>query len=74
MSCTPDQLPTTWQVPDYDVQAFQPKRTRYCIGIPIINEGERIRSQLAEMFEQGLPERAFWQMVVVLMAQLQQMS
>ncbi|MEM7737307.1 MAG: glycosyltransferase family 2 protein [Deinococcota bacterium] len=58
MSCTPDSLPTTWQVPDYEVQVFHPKRTRYCIGIPIINEGERIRTQLAEMYEQGLPDQA----------------
>lgn len=38
-----------WEVPKCKVFQFFPKRTKYCIGIPVINEGEKIKKQLAEM-------------------------
>ncbi len=34
------------------------ERTKYCVGIPLLNEGERIRTQLADMKEQGLDQIA----------------
>lgn len=40
-----------WQVPDYSVVELSPKATRYCVIIPVINEGERIRRQLEGMAE-----------------------
>ena len=30
-------------VPDFDCKEYQVKKTKYCICIPIINEGERIQ-------------------------------
>jgi dolichol-phosphate mannosyltransferase len=53
-----DVVDTAWQVPTYDVHEFSAKRTRYCVCIPIINEGERIKNQLAEMKRQGISEIA----------------
>lgn len=52
------ELPPDWQVPTFTVQSFAPRRTRFCIGIPIINEGDRIRTQLQQMHDLGLPELA----------------
>jgi dolichol-phosphate mannosyltransferase len=39
---------TTWDVPSHEVQSFFEKRTRYCLVIPVFNEGERIRSVLSK--------------------------
>ncbi len=36
-------------IPSFTVREFAPRRTRYCIIIPVINEGERIRRQLTRM-------------------------
>ena len=38
-----------WQVPAADVHVFAPRRTKYCVCIPVLNEGERFRRQLAAM-------------------------
>jgi dolichol-phosphate mannosyltransferase len=38
-----------WQVPDLDAALWLGKRHRYCIVIPVINEGERIKNQLKRM-------------------------
>lgn len=54
----PQSIPSEWEVPTFVVTEFAPRRTRYCIGIPIINEGERIRSQLQQMYDLGLHELA----------------
>jgi len=37
------------EVPAYDIHEFQPRRTRYAILIPVINEGERLLQQLRRM-------------------------
>lgn len=38
-----------WQVPEYEVSEFSPKKHRYALVIPVINEGERIRNQLKQL-------------------------
>jgi dolichol-phosphate mannosyltransferase len=38
-----------WQLPESEVHEFFPKRTKYCICIPLINEGNRITTQLKKM-------------------------
>lgn len=38
-----------WEVPKYKISQFFQKKTKYCIGIPVINEGEKIRKQLKKM-------------------------
>jgi glycosyltransferase involved in cell wall biosynthesis len=51
-------MPTDWEVPAFTIAEFAPRRHTYCIGIPIINEGERIKAQLQRMYELGLHEFA----------------
>jgi len=38
-----------FEVPSYKVHSFFGKKTKYCVCIPIINEGKRIQNQLKEM-------------------------
>lgn len=38
-----------WQVPSYNKHEFKDKKTKYCVCIPIINEGERILKQLDKL-------------------------
>ncbi|MFZ9595460.1 MAG: glycosyltransferase family 2 protein [Bdellovibrionia bacterium] len=38
-----------WQVPDMEVVYWEGKRSKYCVVIPVINEGERIKSLLKRM-------------------------
>ncbi|WP_046216458.1 glycosyltransferase family 2 protein [Paenibacillus wulumuqiensis] len=38
-----------WQIPKYDTKEFFSKSSKYCICIPVINEGEKIRKELARM-------------------------
>ncbi|CAH1193312.1 hypothetical protein PAECIP111893_00431 [Paenibacillus plantiphilus] len=43
-----------WEVPSFESVEFLPKRHKYCVCIPVINEGEKIRKQLNRM--KGLSE------------------
>lgn len=52
------EMPTEWQVPTFRLTEFASRRHAYCIGIPIINEGERIKAQLQRMHDLGLHEFA----------------
>lgn len=47
-------LPPDWKVPSYDVVRLRERRSRYAVVIPVLNEGDRIRRQLALMG--GLPD------------------
>ncbi len=38
-----------WQVPAFSALELREKRARYCVCIPVINEGERIHAQLLRM-------------------------
>ena len=38
-----------WQVPGFRVLELAPRRARWCVCVPVINEGERIRRQLERM-------------------------
>ena len=42
-------LPAASGVPAHERYVFRPRRQRYCVAVFAINEGERIRKQLAEM-------------------------
>ncbi|WP_342479116.1 glycosyltransferase family 2 protein [Paenibacillus sp. FSL H7-0350] len=35
-----------WEVPKYDITELSEKRMKYCVCIPVINEGEKIKKQL----------------------------
>lgn len=54
MNNTSDIIPRV--VPEYGVRELLPERerTRYCIGIPIIDEGARIKKQLTRMRDLGI--------------------
>lgn len=47
-----------WSVPDFDVEVIHERRTRYAVVIPVMNEGDRIRSQLKRMQTLGLHHEA----------------
>ncbi len=38
-----------WQLPSYQIQQFRKKSSKYCICIPVLNEGEKIKKQLQRM-------------------------
>src|SRR5436190_13067990 len=42
-----------WQVPAFQVRLHAPRRARYALVIPVINEGDRIRAQLRELHRAG---------------------
>ena len=46
---------SSWQLPSYREDVFAPKVHRYCLVIPVINEGERIRRQLTQIANENLP-------------------
>ena len=41
----------SWEVPEYTVHEFTERRTKYCVCVPVINEGEKIKKQLQAMLE-----------------------
>lgn len=47
-----------WQIPEHETHEFISRRHDYCVCIPIINEGERIRTQLQHMQRIGTPDHA----------------
>lgn len=47
-----------WDTPAFEVRELAPRKTRYCICIPIINEGNRILRQLEKMRSLGIPPLA----------------
>jgi glycosyltransferase involved in cell wall biosynthesis len=51
MISTPSQNdhPAHWEVPEYNIEEFSAKRHPYCVCIFVINEGDRIQSQLRAM-------------------------
>ncbi len=38
-----------WQLPSFQKIEFRKKQTKYCICIPVLNEGEKIKKQLKKM-------------------------
>jgi glycosyltransferase involved in cell wall biosynthesis len=38
-----------WEIPEHRLIEFKPKRTRYCACIPVVNEGDKIMTQLKTM-------------------------
>lgn len=43
-----------WQIPAMDTNLWLEKQHPYCVVIPVINEGERIRSLLIRMMDHGI--------------------
>lgn len=40
---------SNWQLPDYQVYEFNKKKAKYCICIPVLNEGEKLKKQIKRM-------------------------
>ena len=58
MPLPPDAYPRTqWQVPTCEATVLQSSRTPYCVVIPVLNEGERIRRLLTRMRALDVPSR-----------------
>ncbi|UVL38909.1 glycosyltransferase family 2 protein [Pseudomonas sp. B21-040] len=54
-----DEVPRDqWQVPEFVSEFFLGKLHSYCVVIPVINEGDRIRSLLDKMFALRIHEQA----------------
>lgn len=47
-----------WQVPAFDIPLWQGRTKRWCVVVPVINEGERIKSLLARMSSHKIAEFA----------------
>lgn len=45
-------------VPDFEYEEYLPKQSRYCVLIPIINEGDRIWKELRRAQNNGIPDLA----------------
>lgn len=41
--------PELWHVPDATIGTFRPKQSDYCVVIPVLNEGERLKRVLTKM-------------------------
>jgi dolichol-phosphate mannosyltransferase len=51
-------LDPSWELPTAEIFELGPRRTPYTVCIPVINEGDRLRSQLLEMKDKGMAEAA----------------
>lgn len=48
----------SWQIPSAEIFELSPRNTPYAVCIPVINEGDRIKNQLAEMKEKLITDHA----------------
>lgn len=48
-------IDSLWRVPDHRAEVFAPRRHDFALVIPVINEGERIRAQIARIASAKLP-------------------
>ncbi|MBW5396607.1 glycosyltransferase family 2 protein [Brachyspira pilosicoli] len=42
------------EIPDYKIEEFFEKKHKYCVGIPLLNEGEKIKKELKSMLDNGI--------------------
>lgn len=42
-------LNAEWKIPNYTLIEYKPKANKYCVCIPVINEGEKIQKQLGKL-------------------------
>jgi dolichol-phosphate mannosyltransferase len=42
-------LDKNWEIPTFQTTEFKPRENRYCVCIPIINEGDKFKKQLTKM-------------------------
>lgn len=49
---------TGWQIPGYEAFPLAPRKNRYAVCVPVINEGERIQKELSRMKGSGVTDAA----------------
>lgn len=49
-----DSMKGSWSVPDYRAEEWFPKTTKYCLVIPVINEGNRLHCQFQDMLDHNI--------------------
>lgn len=47
-----------WQIPSFEIKLWSARAKRYCVIIPVINEGERIQKLLQRMYALQIHEQA----------------
>lgn len=47
----------TWQLPAFEVREFFPRRGRFALGIPVLNENGRIQTQLRTIKRLGIDQK-----------------
>ena len=50
------EVRATWQVPKFDTMYWLGRQRRWCLVIPVINEGERIRNLLSRIVQRNLDQ------------------
>lgn len=58
VSDLPANVRETWQVPAFDKTNWHERRHPWCVVIPVVNEGDRIKSLLARMSAIGIADIA----------------
>ena len=44
-----EYTPKNWRVPAFEKNVFKPKKTKYCLVIPVINEGGKFQKQIKSL-------------------------
>lgn len=52
------EISSLWQVPSYEVNLWNEKLNSYCVVIPVINEGDRIKNLLQRMVQLNIQKVA----------------
>ncbi len=63
MTVVDSKIRKTWQVPAYEVRAWEGRSKSWCVVIPVINEGARIQSLLRRM--QRLDVRSIADIIII---------
>lgn len=50
------ELENNWQIPRFSEKTIRPKSSRYCLVIPVVNEGERIQKELIQIQKAGIAD------------------
>lgn len=49
-----NSFPKDWEIPSFTETVFADKKARFCLIIPVLNEGERIRNELQQIHSLGI--------------------
>jgi len=52
------EIRSTWVVPEFDIPLWLERRSRWCVVVPVINEGDRIQNLLSKMKSLNIEEMA----------------